>query len=56
MVAGSRAAFVLVAKARIELGVRAPVGGDSDTDLSAWIEFHNCVICDRPFAPYRHGS
>ena len=48
-----RVAFVTVAKARIEVGIRAPVGGDSDFDLSSWIELANCAICDRPFVPHR---
>jgi hypothetical protein len=44
-----RTAFLVVAYAREELGIRAPVGGDSDTDLSQWIPSEECPICDRWF-------
>ena len=50
-----RAGFVLVARARIENGVRQPTGYDSDYDLSSWQELENCPICDRPFMPTRAG-
>lgn len=46
-----RAAFVLVARARIRLGVRAPVGGDNDYDLSSWSGSADCAICDQRFIP-----
>jgi hypothetical protein len=49
--AADRRAFVLVARARIKLNIRAPVGGDSDHDLSSWVELRACVICDRGFVP-----
>jgi hypothetical protein len=41
----------LVARARIAAGIRQPAGYDSDYDLSSWVEFHTCVICERPFTP-----
>jgi predicted nucleic acid-binding Zn ribbon protein len=41
----------LVARARIELGVRQPAGWDSDTELWEWLpDFDNpCPICGRAF-------
>jgi transcriptional regulator with XRE-family HTH domain len=42
-----RMAFVLVAFAREELGIRAPRGYDSDADLSNWIPSEECGVCGR---------
>jgi transcriptional regulator with XRE-family HTH domain len=42
-------AFLLVAYAREELGIRAPRGYDSDVDLASWIPSESCPICDRRF-------
>jgi hypothetical protein len=48
-----RVAFVLVARGRNEIGVRAPVGGDSDAaHLEEWLG-RECVVCDRLFRPRR---
>jgi hypothetical protein len=43
-----RTAFVLVAKARILLGIRQPAGWDSIYDPSSWVIISCCPICDRP--------
>jgi transcriptional regulator with XRE-family HTH domain len=39
----------LVARARIENGVRQPEGWDSDNELAEWLPDSECPICDRPF-------
>jgi predicted nucleic acid-binding Zn ribbon protein len=51
-----RVAFVLVARARILLNVRAPVGGDSDYDLSSRSGSADCAVCDRRFIPRRRDQ
>jgi hypothetical protein len=46
-----RVAFVTVARARQKLNIRAPVGGDSDYDMSSWSGSADCVVCDKRFIP-----
>jgi DNA-binding XRE family transcriptional regulator len=50
--AWSRADWIghsLVARARIENGVRQPEGWDSDNELAQWMPDTECPICDKPF-------